>query len=99
MSRKLPYFKQARDPQVMNKILSGGLPEWSDEEKGGVDPTAESEAPPVLRDLCKKCWSQFPDDRPTMRAICTLLSPIASKLLDTDPTGNTSGYFLLKFTL
>lgn len=69
----LPYFNQERDIQVMSQITSGNHPEWPD---NATDTSTRQD----FRDLCGRCWSKDPNDRPAMRDVVTHLNFIASWL-------------------
>ena len=71
ITRELPY-KNCTNPQVIGGVIYKGLrPTIPDDWRNrfGVS----------FIDLLKQCWSENPDDRPTMKEVNEVLSQLSSR--------------------
>ena len=66
LTGKLPFFELKNDGQVVMAIISGELPKKPSEEIG-----TEIE---VLWDICERCWTVNPEERPTMASVLRRLN-------------------------
>lgn len=73
MTHCIPYFEQHNDIQVFSLIISGRVPVWPPELQGESLPQLTL----GVRNLCQKCWSAIPENRPSMRDVCWLLRDMA----------------------
>ena len=76
VSRKRP-FEGLGDFQIMREILQGNVPSFIPPSKDSMDMVKVS-----LEGICRRCWTNDPKGRPTMRDIVSNLRPANS--LDQD---------------